>query len=460
MARISNGFVGSFATIEDLTSKFLPSEYAGCSANIGLVAPTAKVWSDGISWAPAAGGMSAGWILAGAIGDSTTAGGLQSSIGTTVQVGNDYTATYPPQAIGGERGGSASWFTHLCLLSGGRIIANHNGGVASDTSQGCLNRLDYEISQSPSVLFMQMGITNDIQGGVATSTSKANVATAVQRVRAAGIQPVLVTVYPHNTSAFGIAARAWNEWLKYYGQQNRIPVLDTFQAVVDPASTTGNWLAAYTSDGTHATVIGAQVAGASALAQLVLHGIVPPSTDPTKFPRLANAQFGGTALEAPGQLIKNGIFKVDGNADGIADSWAAVVGTKTINTSPGAGIIGNSQKIDITTGQTGKLEQDVTVVENRRYAFTGLFKTSGCQAGGVTYSIGSALTFGSPQRQHIVAQNMLGVDYTNWTPFYFEFVTQPGATLCRVSMYTMPIAATGNCSFEFAMARMIDLDGL
>jgi len=51
MARISNGFVGSFATTEELTAKFPPNEYAGCSANIGLVAPIAKTISNGISWA-------------------------------------------------------------------------------------------------------------------------------------------------------------------------------------------------------------------------------------------------------------------------------------------------------------------------------------------------------------------------------------------------------------------------
>jgi len=50
MARISNGFVGSFATNDDLTTRFPPSEYAGCSANIGLVAPIVKAISDGVTW--------------------------------------------------------------------------------------------------------------------------------------------------------------------------------------------------------------------------------------------------------------------------------------------------------------------------------------------------------------------------------------------------------------------------
>ena len=399
-------------------------------------------------------------IRVGALGDSTVAGGLQNSVGTTVQVGNAYTDTYAPQAVGGERGGSSSWLTFLCMHSNGSLILNHNGGVASDDSAGCISRLDYEISQAPDLMFLQMGITNDINNLVAFATSKANVQSAVSRCLLAGIKPVLVTGYPNNTALKGVKIRAWNEWLKSYGFSAGIPVVDIYTPVVDPANTAGNWLAANTTDGVHATGLGAQIAARSVLDQLVLAGVVPPTTDATKFPRLGNASFGGTTLEAPGQLLKNPLFYVDANADGLADSWACAVGTKTITTAPGAGIVGYAQKVSVVAGQAPVLSQDVTAVAGRRYAYAGLFRTTGCQAGNLQYSIGAALTFGSPQRQHMAGQNFLGVDFADWTPFYLEFVPQAGATIIRTIPLTLPVGAAASATFEFAMLRLTDLTAL
>lgn len=399
-------------------------------------------------------------IRVGAVGDSTVAGGLQNSVGIVVQLGNAYSDTYAPQAIGGERGGPTSWFTHLCLLSGGRLISNHNGGVASDDSAGCLARLDYEIAQSPNMLLLQMGITNDIQGAVAVSVSKAAMIEAVGKCRANNIQPVLVTCYPNNTAAYGVSVRKWNEWLLYYGLANGIPVLNLYTAVVDPASTAGNWLAANTSDGVHATCIGAQTAGSSALGQLVSQGLIPGTVDQTKFPRLGNAHFGGTANEAPGQLIKNPLFISDSNADGLADSWTCAAGTKSIITSPGAGVVGYAQRVSVVATQQPTMQQDITIIEGRRYSFSGLFRTTGCEAGGITYTIGSALTFGSPQRSHQVGHDFVGVDFLDWTPFYIEFVAQTGATLLRPIPLQMAIASVGSATFDFAMMRVADLTAL
>lgn len=51
MARQINGFVGTFATSTELTTKFPPLEYIGCSANVGTAAPYVKYWCDGQAWA-------------------------------------------------------------------------------------------------------------------------------------------------------------------------------------------------------------------------------------------------------------------------------------------------------------------------------------------------------------------------------------------------------------------------
>lgn len=45
-----NGFVGTFPTLAAVTAAFPPSEYAGCSSNIGTSSLYEKAWSDGVEW--------------------------------------------------------------------------------------------------------------------------------------------------------------------------------------------------------------------------------------------------------------------------------------------------------------------------------------------------------------------------------------------------------------------------
>ena len=53
MVRQVNGFVGNFTSVADLTNRFPPSEYAGCSANFIINGSTSKYWSNGTVWAGA-----------------------------------------------------------------------------------------------------------------------------------------------------------------------------------------------------------------------------------------------------------------------------------------------------------------------------------------------------------------------------------------------------------------------
>ncbi len=93
MARVTNGFLGNFTTTDELTAKFPPSEYAGCSANIGSVAPYSKAWSDGSTWnalasAPIQALVSGDGVLSLRVGDVSAATANTAAIRAAVAAGS------------------------------------------------------------------------------------------------------------------------------------------------------------------------------------------------------------------------------------------------------------------------------------------------------------------------------------------------------------------------------------
>ena len=74
MARQIDGHIGNFTSVADLTNRFPPAEYAGCSANYISGAVTTKYWSDGTQWAAAAGGATGTRVPSGLISGDTSAG--------------------------------------------------------------------------------------------------------------------------------------------------------------------------------------------------------------------------------------------------------------------------------------------------------------------------------------------------------------------------------------------------
>lgn len=51
MAGPANGHVGNFTNVTELIAKCPPTNYIGCSANVGATTPYIKYWCDGITWA-------------------------------------------------------------------------------------------------------------------------------------------------------------------------------------------------------------------------------------------------------------------------------------------------------------------------------------------------------------------------------------------------------------------------
>lgn len=254
-------------------------------------------------------GAGSAYFRAAVIGDSTTAGGLRATDDATVIIGS----SWGTMSGGGEqKGGAASWFTWMCLYSNGRITAHYNGGISSDTTTGMLARFSTILNSGANLIFIG-DAHNDFTSSFPEATTRANIISMITQARRAGITVVLRTIYPDVSASTAAPIRRHNTWLMKYAADNHLHIVDTYGAVVDPASTTGAWIAGYSTDGTHPTVAAAIIAGKRALDGMtgLLRG---PSTYNPWLP---------TDSVVGSQLLQSPLFLVDINNDQVADGWGA-----------------------------------------------------------------------------------------------------------------------------------------
>lgn len=340
-----------------------------------------------------AAGNSLAPLRAIAIGDSTTAGDQFTPGGVNVIVANN--GTYPAMTPQEQQFGRLSWFAHMCLQSGGQIINWYNAGIGSDTTTGMLARFQTDVlDKGGDVLFLG-NAHNDFSAGsgISEATTRQNIKTMVSRALAAGLQVILVTAYPDNQATYQTPIRRHNKWLKRYGEMNRIPVIDLYAAVVDPASTAGAFIPAYTGDGTHTTVLGASVAGKAALDALT--GI------------LRSKKYGSPWLPSDNvteqNLLVNPMMLTDANADLRPDSWtvSASGGTQRtltdVATTNGSAVI-TSATGAFTSGDVGRLvagagiQANSFIVSVQSATQVTLAKTATATATGVTATLSGVAT--------------------------------------------------------------------
>ena len=164
------------------------------------------------------------------------------------------------------------------------------------------------LSPKPSFCFLSVG-SNDAGSGVAASAFLANIATIVAEMRAARIEPILMSV-PPRTAVYGLLGE-YNMRLARFARDNALHIMDTYGPLADPA--TGQPLAALTSDGIHPNPSGVQAVVARAVSELA-----PQFRKP----------FDLTALAvSPANILPNGGLTIDGNTDGIADGCSATLST-------------------------------------------------------------------------------------------------------------------------------------
>jgi len=239
------------------------------------------------------------------------------------------------------------WPTYAGLLSAQRINLVYNAGIAGNTSADILSRVQADvISKSPTFCTIKAG-TNDVNQGIAFTTYVANMVAIVRKLREAGIAPVLCTIAPRASKRAGTSQT--NAWIRRYAAQEGIPLIDFNTLLTEPS--TGGYISAYDSgDGTHPNAAGYLAMGN--LVNTVLAPFLPPWSPP-----LPTENADGT------NLLPNGLFLTDANADGVPDSWTASGGssgfTHTIITGDTA-IKGNWAQIAMSAAASARtIEYDV-----------------------------------------------------------------------------------------------------
>lgn len=275
-------------------------------------------------------------------GSGVSAGPFSTTGAYTAVIGDSIDAGSPA---------SASWYDECCRLSGQRMRNYLNKGVGGNTTAQMLARINADIiaqSPVPNVCVIG-GPTNDHGTGVAPATTQQNYIDMVAALRAAGITPAIRNCPSNNTAGGGafntIALRRQgildhNTWLAGYCAAQNIALIDIFTPTYDGTGLT----AAFTSDGTHFNAAGCYAAAKYASLRLPAYLNTAPK------PYLT------TITSDPLNVVVNGVFVGDSNADGVANNCAVTSVTSPSLTANDYDGVGNWQNFTTANGTLGFLD--------------------------------------------------------------------------------------------------------
>ncbi|RYX79426.1 hypothetical protein EON76_01765 [bacterium] len=290
-------------------------------------------------------------------------------------------------ALGGNQLGNegANYYAQACVRSGQRIRWVHNGGIPSNNLAQMLARVQTDVVAKNAGTCLIMAGTNNMgnpMGDPAVAgTPGYTMKQIVAELQAANIRPVLCTIPPRNDNlALNANVTAWNAWLTFWGERSGILVIDTYAAIVNPA--TGAPAAGMIeADNVHPT------AAANARMAEVVIGTLSADLRNSK-PRLASS-----SADTSNLLGASGLFLADANADGYGDTWivpAPITGL-TPSLVDDINIAGKWQRFSRATGSVG----DATIrrefftgwAVGNRLAFAMRVRSTGCVAGGHKWSV-------------------------------------------------------------------------
>lgn len=151
-------------------------------------------------------------------------------------------------------------------------------GVSGDTSAQILNRVGSVIALKPKYCLMLGIIENDVNDGVATATTQANIILMLNALQRSGIIPIICTGIPSLLNDTATKANAYysnNTFIKeLYLNRAGIIVIDISNEFVDYAQTYPKPLATNVSSGPHPNSLGAYKVGKRIYN--TLNSVIPP----------------------------------------------------------------------------------------------------------------------------------------------------------------------------------------
>mgnify|MGYP002413160493 CR=1 FL=1 len=383
---------------------------------------------------------------------SAPTGVIDTAVARIPRVGSDVTGPFRFAVLGDSTSGAnssdasassksygADWPTYLTLISQGRFALVYNGAVSGYTTAQMLARVPNVIASGADVCFV-LGGANDADGTPTLAESKANLQAIYTQLRAAGIQVVALTQLPHDTYVTNTQQR--NAWIKVYCRRRRIPCIDLYAAVVD--ITDGGWNTTYSGDGVHPNAAGARL-----IAQEVNDAFTGPAL-PSALPL-------ATAATDQLNLLSNGLFYGDSNADGVANSWSinGSAGTHTWSlVSDADNVLGNWQQDVVASAGLTYLQ--ISAVSGfsvgDRILFCCKFATSGAVAGSLAPQIKLLNNGGSGS----FGLYLPVIDIATWGYFEVEGVVPASTTALSAQVY----ANVGTGTWRVGQVTLVNLTTL
>lgn len=218
-------------------------------------------------------------------------------------------------SLSSQQGGGATyngWVDQVQMRSLGRMLLASNAGVTGNTTAQMLARLSTDVLAYTPKLVTVLGGTNDITQSVSAATTKANLASIVTTLQAAGIAVVMCTIPPRQDTTSGSSTAGLNAWIRQYAGTHGCYLLDVYKATVD--RTTNQYASGYAADSVHMLK-----PGHTAVADRFLTDILPQVTYGSVIRSYTNAD--------PANLITNSLLL--GTLTGGIPTGYAASGTTT-----------------------------------------------------------------------------------------------------------------------------------
>jgi lysophospholipase L1-like esterase len=261
--------------------------------------------------------------------------------------------------LAGVKTWTHAWPNVACAMSHGRMMLVLNAAISGYTTQGMLDlQLPLALAADPAVVVF-LGGANDmatglggIAAGITVAQTRANIVAIGNAVTDTGAAFVVCGMTPRGASTGTLTVpdahtkvQSQNAWLRRTALNTPGWIfVDLYALLVDP--TTGEW--AYSSDGIHPghDTIPYIAEVVTAALDSWLPEWKPPLTE---------------AVDDTANLIPNGLFTIDTNADGVPDGWTvAAGGTRFVVSNPDIpGAPGKALRMSpTTTGATGQVASD------------------------------------------------------------------------------------------------------